>query len=142
MIRARGENTTQKEEAKILLVYGEQTMGWIIEDFLSVEGHEVELTKNPEEALRELGNGNPDLVLIGISTIWSDGKELLEKLSGTVPDSRVIMIAKNDWETDSSLIKSGRYDYISRPFHLDGLSRKVERALRKRVNQIGGANNG
>ena len=89
----------------------------------------MELTKKPEEALRELGNGNPDLLLIGISTIWSDGKELLEKLSGTVPDSRVIMIAKNDWETESSLIKSGRYDYISRPFHLDGLSRKVERAL-------------
>jgi DNA-binding NtrC family response regulator len=92
--------------------------------------YEVFLGKNGEEALLQMKEHSPDVILLDIILPDLDGLKILEKIKQKEPDSIVIMItATRTVKTAVEAMKLGAYDYVTKPFDADELSLIISRAL-------------
>jgi DNA-binding NtrC family response regulator len=87
-----------------------------------------------EEALKRLSEGFFDLVLADIKMPGMDGLELLEIVKRKNPDQTVVMMtAFGEIDTAVGAIRSGAYDFITKPFEHDALVLRLEKALERSV---------
>ena len=85
------------------------------------------------EALWEAFMRDFDLVLMDIRMPGLSGMETLPKMVTDHPDTCVVMLtAVSDTETAVEAMKLGAYDYLTKPFNMDDLVMRVERALERR----------
>ncbi|MCG8617726.1 MAG: sigma-54 dependent transcriptional regulator [Desulfobacterales bacterium] len=83
-----------------------------------------------EDALEELEERKPDLVLLDIGLPGMNGIQALKKIKGDHPDLLVIMItAYEDIESVIQCMKQGAYDYIVKPLQMEGLTVTIANAL-------------
>ena len=119
--------------AKILVVDDEEAVrdslsGWFAED-----GYQVESAGDAKEALKKLQNHQFDLAFLDIKLPGMDGMELHQRIKETDPNLTVVMItAYASVETAVQALKAGAFDYITKPFDPDKLSRLVHNAVRQR----------
>lgn len=123
---------------KILIVEDDVSIQEILHDFLAEAGHDVTLAGDGVEGVAAFSCGAFDLVLLDIMLPKIDGYavcELIRKQSG-VP---VIMLTALDSEGDQ--LKGYDLavdDYITKPFSVPVLLRKVEAVLRRAANGAAG----
>ncbi len=92
--------------------------------------YSVFLARDAEEAILQMGEHSPDVILLDIILPDLDGLKLLEKIKQREPDAIVIMItATKTVKTAVEAMKLGAYDYITKPFDIDELRLIVSRAL-------------
>ena len=92
----------------------------------------VEIATNGAAALRFLGAETFDLVLADIKMPGMNGLELLEHIKKDTPELTVVMMtAHGDIEMAVRAIKSGAYDFITKPFDHDALLLRLEKALER-----------
>ena len=85
---------------------------------------------NAEEAIESMQSGPPDLVILDIGLPGMSGIDALKKVKEKHPEVLVIMItAYEDIETVISAMKSGAYDYVVKPLHMESLEITIENAL-------------
>jgi DNA-binding NtrC family response regulator len=90
----------------------------------------VFLAKDAEEAMLQIKEHSPDVILLDIILPDLDGLKLLEKIRQNEPDAIVIMItATKTVKTAVEAMKLGAYDYVTKPFDVDELRLIVSRAL-------------
>ena len=95
-----------------------------------------------ETALIALEKEPPDLVLLDVGLPGMDGIEALRRIKELQPDVLTIMItAYEDVDTVIAAMKSGAYDYVLKPIHMDGLEVTIRNAidtirLRKEVQAL------
>jgi DNA-binding NtrC family response regulator len=83
-----------------------------------------------EAALKALAENPPDLILLDIGLPGISGIEALQKIKAVYPDIPVVMItAYEDIDTVISAMKSGAYDYVLKPLHMDALEIAISNAL-------------
>ncbi len=93
-------------------------------------GYEVSTACEHKEALCLLQQKPADLVLLDIIMPEVSGLELLETLKKKYPGIIFIMITGYpSIETSVKAIKSGAYDYLTKPFSLDEIRFTVKKAL-------------
>lgn len=80
--------------AKILLVEDDQFLSDLYNDLLKDEGYEVALANNGEDALKEIMDGQFDLVLLDIMLPKKDGLTVLKQLGdeGKKKAGQVVML--------------------------------------------------
>ena len=118
--------------SKILVVDDEADIRSLICDILCDEGYEAEEAAGSDDALYNISNRSPDLMILDIWLEGSslDGIQLLQEVKNTTPDVPVIMISgQADIETAVSAIKLGAYDFVEKPFKADRLLVMISRAL-------------
>jgi two-component system response regulator AtoC len=118
--------------AKVLLVDDELTMVQMVTEMLRAEGHEVFPVTNAKDALAVIETQAPELVItdLYLDKTRAHGLEILQKARSITPPASVIVItAFGSIETAVEAMKSGAYDYLEKPFKLDGLNLCVQRAL-------------
>jgi DNA-binding NtrC family response regulator len=119
-----------RNTTKILVVDDEHLIRWSLEQNLKKQGYEVVVASNGEEALKQVHEEPPDLVLLDIQMPGITGLEVLEKVKEIDEDIVVIMItAHGGLETAVSAMRMGAYDYINKPFNLDELAIVIRKAL-------------
>ena len=92
--------------------------------------YEIFLAKNAEEAFSKIKEHTPDVILLDIILPDLDGLKVLEKIKQDHPDMVVIMItATKTAKTAVEAIKLGAYDYVTKPFDIDGLRLIISRSL-------------
>ncbi len=120
-------------DVSILVVDDERAVrdslyGWFTED-----GYEVDTAVDAQEAMTKLQQRNFDLVLLDIKLPGMDGMELQQRIRDVDPELPVIMItAYASIETAVQALKSGAFDYVTKPFDPDNLSRLVRNAIRQK----------
>lgn len=85
------------------------------------------------EALEIIKNNHIDVVLSDLYMPEMDGIELLKKIK--MNDKRVVFLmitAHPTIETAVEAIKKGAYDYLTKPFHIEEVRLKINRALEKK----------
>ena len=83
-------------------------------------------------ALERIEESHFDLVLADIKMPEMDGLTLLHRIKQTIPDLTVMMMtAHGSIETAVDAIKIGAYDFITKPFDLDSLIVRIEKALER-----------
>ena len=117
-------------EARILVVDDEYLIRWTLQQNLAKEGYEVILAESGEEALVKVEEEAPDIVLLDIKMPGMDGYEVLEKAikidQGIIP---IMITAYDDVERVVRAMRSGAFDYITKPFDFNSINLSIERAL-------------
>jgi len=114
----------------ILLVDDEDTIRLFLEKTLRDEGYEPITASTGTEAIEKTREHFPDLVLLDLKLPDINGLEVLKIIKEEVPDICVIMLtAFGDIETAVSAIKSGAFDFVSKPVNLEQLILTIQKAL-------------
>jgi DNA-binding NtrC family response regulator len=128
--------TTQAVESgvhgRILVVDDESAVRDSLREWLRKDGHQVDTAADAPAALGVLqaNDAGYDLVLLDIRMPGIDGMELQQRIHALAPELVVVMItAYASVDTAVQALKSGAYDYVTKPFDPDQLSRLVRNAL-------------
>ena len=117
--------------AKVLLLDDEMTMVQMVGELLRSEGHQVIPFTNGLAAAEKLRGINPDLVVatLGSERARTSGWNVLQIARSLTPPALVIMLASASMDTALEAMKKGAYDCLNKPFTLDELKLRVQRAL-------------
>jgi len=100
---------------------------------LADAGHEVEEASNGNAAIERLHDGHYDVVLSDLKMGGSDGLDVLRTTKALHPTTAVIlMTAFGSISTAVEAMKIGAFDYVQKPFELEEMEVKIEKALEMR----------
>src|SRR3990172_12359571 len=117
----------------ILVVDDEAGIRHSVRGILADEGYRVLEAEDGRGALRLIESERPRLVILDIWMPEMDGIELLRRIRDSDPVTPVIVISGHgNIETAVTATKLGAFDFIEKPFSLDGLLPVVDRALESR----------
>jgi DNA-binding NtrC family response regulator len=120
----------------IHIIDDEKIIHEVLEDLLSSEGYQCELSSSGQEALKKQKSESFDLVLLDLLMPGMDGMEVLQKIKKIDPNAVIIIItAYASVESAISAMKKGAFDYIQKPFQHDELLLSVKRAIQHKKLQ-------
>ncbi len=115
---------------KVLIIDDEKAICNTLKEILEYEKYEVEIANDGAEGVKKVQSANYDLVLCDIKMPKMDGLEVLAKIQEINRELPVVMISGHGTiETAVDAIRSGAYDYISKPPDLNRLLVTVRNAL-------------
>jgi DNA-binding NtrC family response regulator len=95
-------------------------------------GMSVTAAGSGEETLARLGQTRFDIALLDLHLPGINGLELLTRLKEVQPEMEVILLtAHSSIETAVQAMKSGAYDYLTKPFRLPELEVHIQKAYEK-----------
>ncbi len=117
----------------ILIVDDEQDMLDLLKRSLEPDlDCQVVTATSGEDALKRLATAAVDLVLADIKMPGMDGLELLEIVKRNNPQQTVVMMtAFGQIDTAVNAMRSGAYDFITKPFEHDALVLRLDKALER-----------
>src|SRR6187431_1708937 len=97
---------------------------------LTEAGHDVEEASNGNAAIERLHEGVFDVVLSDLKMGGSDGLDVLRTTRAMHPTTAVIlMTAFGSVNTAVEAMKIGAFDYVQKPFEIEEMEVKIEKAL-------------
>ncbi len=122
---------TEAEMARVLVVDDERVVTEVVERYLSLQGYDVSLASDGEEALRLAQEWAPDLVVLDLMLPKIDGLEVCRRLRRDSEVPIIMLTARGD-ETERIVgLELGADDYMSKPFSPRELVARVRSVLRR-----------
>ncbi len=116
---------------KVLVVDDEKPISDIIKFNLLKEGYQVITAFDGEEAIKKVGEHDPDLILLDVMLPKMDGFQVCRKVREKV-STPIIMLTAKEEEVDKVLgLELGADDYITKPFGMRELMARVKANLRR-----------
>jgi len=123
----------ETQSGSILVVDDEFSVRDSLYHWFRKDGFQVIAAANATEALKAMQEHPFDVVFLDIKMPGMDGMELQEHIHRIDPEIAVIMItAFASVETAVRALKSGAFDYVTKPIEPDELSHLVLRAMEQR----------
>jgi two-component system NtrC family response regulator len=117
-------------KGRILVVDDDPSLRRVLQVQLEQEGYEVVVTASAQQALSVLQLRQLDLVITDLKLPGMSGLELLKQIHSQYPQLIIIMLtAFGTVDTAVEAMKTGAYDYLTKPVHPDEMSVVVRRAL-------------
>jgi len=119
---------------KILIVDDEADLVETVRFPLEMEGYQVLVSYNGEDALNQARKENPDLILLDLMLPKLDGYKVcrLLKFDDRYKHIPILMLTAKTQEKDKALgMETGANEYITKPFEMDDLLKKVKAYLNK-----------
>ncbi len=121
---------------KILIVDDEPQIHTVLGKLLEKEEYTVSHAHNAEETFKEIDRQKPDLILLDIMMPKVSGIEVCNRLkeNPATKDILVLILSAKDAQADRiEGFTHGADDYVSKPFHLRSLVRKIQHMLQKKT---------
>lgn len=116
---------------KILLVEDEEFTREGIEAFLTTKAYEIVAVADGEAAIHAFQMEKFDLVILDIMLPKADGFEVLQNLRQTSETPVLMLTAMDDESTQIMSFDGQADDYMSKPFSLMVLEKRIEALLRR-----------
>jgi two-component system, OmpR family, response regulator MprA len=120
---------------KILVVDDERAVRESLRRALELEGYQIELAADGQEALQRLetdGEDQPDAVILDVLMPSVDGLEVCRRLRRSGNRVPVLMLtARDEIENRVAGLDAGADDYVTKPFALEELVARVRALLRR-----------
>ena len=125
---------------KILVVDDERAVRESLRRALELEGYEIELAGDGEEALYRLDTDDqPDAVILDVLMPGVDGLEVCRRIRRTGSKLPVLMLTARDAvENRVAGLDAGADDYVTKPFALEELLARVRALLRRTTEDTNG----
>lgn len=118
---------------KILLVEDDENLGFMLQDFLEMEGYKVTLKKDGQSGLQEIRDKEFDICILDVMLPHQDGFSIaseIRKMHTEIPF--IFLTAKSLEEDRIKGLKLGAEDYITKPFSTEELKLRIEIILKRR----------
>src|SRR5204863_2136925 len=124
----------QHGSVRVLVVDDEPQLRRALERALKLEGYEVALAADGDEALQSIGSAPHDAIVLDVLMPKRDGLEVCRELRARGDDTPVLMLTARDAVQDRvDGLDAGADDYVVKPFALEELLARL-RALLRRTN--------
>lgn len=128
----RGAMTSIKK--RILIVDDDPQVHKMLGAVLGPKAFLLESALESQRAWETICKQKPDLVILDIMMPGMSGIELCQKIRGepTLNKTLVLMLSAKDTQSDRLKgLQYGADDYVTKPFHVSTLVRKIEHMLSK-----------
>ena len=117
---------------RVLVVEDDRDIADVLRRSLGMEGYEVRLAEDGEEALSQSTVFEPDAVILDLGLPKLDGVEVCRRLreDGDVPI--LMLTARDGLESRVEGLDSGADDYLVKPFEREELLARLRALLRRR----------
>jgi two-component system response regulator MprA len=117
---------------RILVVDDEPQLRRALERALKLEGYEVVLAADGDEALAAVAGSRPDAIVLDVLMPKRDGLEVCRALRDGGDTTPVLMLTARDAVSDRvDGLDAGADDYVVKPFALEELLARVRALLRR-----------
>ena len=118
---------------RILIADDHETLRRTLAQSLAENGHEVDEAPNGNAAIEKLHEGAYDVVVSDLRMGGSTGIEVLKTAKALHPACAVVlMTAFGSVTTAVEAMKAGAFDYVQKPFEIEEMELKIEKALELR----------
>jgi DNA-binding NtrC family response regulator len=115
---------------KILIVEDDETLRNVMQLQLKKLGYEAAVAPNAEQAIDILQKSPQNLIITDLNLPGISGLELLKRVRSEYPDTAaIVMTAYGTIQSAVEAMRSGAYDYITKPVEPYDLRALVSRAL-------------
>jgi two-component system response regulator HydG len=115
---------------RILVADDDRSMCELLQAGLARRGFEVSWRTDATTALAAISEGDFDVIVTDLNMPEVNGLELCERVTANRPDVPVVVItAFGSLDTAVAAIRAGAYDFITKPFEMDGLRLTLDRAV-------------
>lgn len=124
--------------ARILIAEDEEDIRNLIGFTLNFAGHQVTATVNGEQALQEILENRPDLVLLDVRMPRMSGYEAcaIIKSNELTRDIPVVFLSAKGQENEIQTgMEKGAQEYILKPFSPGDLIQKINQILAQNLNK-------
>jgi two-component system alkaline phosphatase synthesis response regulator PhoP len=123
-----------QQKHHILIVDDEPEVHTVLGKMLVREGYAISSAYSADEAFDKVKSSKPDLIILDIMMPKVSGIEVCNRLKGdpATKDILILIVSARDAQADRiEGLTHGADDYVSKPFHLRSLVRKIEHMLQK-----------
>jgi DNA-binding response OmpR family regulator len=113
-----------KTATSVLVVDDEPQVVWMLQFSLEAEGYRTYAARNGQEALDELAERRPSLMLLDIMMPIMDGWSVLERLRQLPADERpkvIVVSARSSLRDRAKATELGADAFVAKPFSVDEL---------------------
>ena len=121
----------QNVTRNILVVDDESQITRVLKTTLSSQGYGVRTAADGKQALQEMKNWPPDLVITDLRMPNMDGLELCRAIRANSRVPIIVLSVKGEEAIKVEALDAGADDYITKPFNVNELLARVRAALRR-----------
>lgn len=122
---------------KILVVEDEEIIRFGLQENLEMEGYEVDVAEDGEQAVQKADSFRPDLVLLDLMLPKKSGIEVCRVIRKKHPRTYIIMLtAKTDEMSKVAGLEMGADDYVTKPFSVTELLARIKAFLRRAAQLV------
>ena len=104
-----------------------------LKELVKHENYNVKLANSADEAIGVLDTNIIDLLLLDLNMPDKGGVEVMKHINGHDIDTTVIVVSgETTFEAAENALKYGAYDYIRKPYSIEGLLNSLKNAFKKR----------
>lgn len=118
-------------KASIIVIDDESGVREMLADALHMQGYDVATAADGHVGLREIYDGDFDLIISDVNMPKVNGFELLQRLRAAGNETPVILLTARGDRADVAVgFRAGADDYVTKPFGLEELLLRVEARLK------------
>ena len=122
---------------KVWIADDDESIRFILEKGLMDAGFNVNVFEDGNEVVNQLDIDKPHVLLTDLKMPGRDGMDLLDTFKNEYPNIPVIMMtAHSDLDTTVEAFENGAWDYIAKPFDLNGAIEKISKALTEQKKNL------
>jgi PAS domain S-box-containing protein len=120
--------------AQVLIVDDERSIRITLSEFLNNRDYEVSVASDADQALEMLAAKNYDVIVTDIIMPRMTGVKLLKSIKESAPGVQVIMMTGEPTiETASEAVRTGAFDYLTKPIGKEELVKTVANAVKIKI---------
>jgi len=117
---------------RVLVVDDEAPIVRVLRPSLIAGGYDVSIAHTGHEALTQVAQEPPDVILLDLGLPDIDGKDVIASLRRWTQVPIIVLSARQDEAERIAALDNGADDYVVKPFHTGELLARVRTALRHR----------
>jgi len=122
-----------KTKLKILVVDDDENIREVLADLLLLEGHEVLLAEEGEQALLIFEENLPDVVITDLGMPGISGWEVAKRIKKKDPSKKVIAVSGWGASLQKDQLKESCIDQVlPKPFHLEEVKKVIAEVMLKK----------
>ncbi len=118
------------QKSRILIVDDEQAIRRFLRTSLGVHGYEVYEASTGEDAIRQVVNVRPDLIILDLGLPGMNGIEVTKRIREWAQTPIIILSVQNQESDKIAALDAGADDYLTKPFGMGELTARLRVAMR------------